>query len=89
MKLDKILKTLPESVVQELDALPIAELNSVIAQAEEAISTAIRERDANPKYQEAKESCKALSEGMREVKTYQRAKIEYSLHRRRELNGDT
>lgn len=84
MKLEKILKKLPEAVVQEMDTLVAVGLNAVIAQAEEAMASAIRDRDANPKYQSAKQACKDLSEGLKDTKNYQTAKIHYALHLLRE-----
>lgn len=87
MKLEKIIKKLPKSVVEEMDALPETNLQVMIAQSEESIATAVRERDNNPQYQAAKQAVLDLSAGLRDVKSYQTAKIQYALYRLRELNG--
>lgn len=90
MKLESIIKKLPEQVVEVLNnCIDEKELQALIANSEEAIATALRERDANPQYQAARQAVKDLSAGMREVKSYQGAKIQYALHRLRELNGTT
>lgn len=87
MKLDKILKKLPKTVKDEMDEMLGNDLRRCVADSEENIATAVRERDDNTQYQAAKQSVKDLSEGLREVKSYQTAKIQYALHLLRELNG--
>lgn len=81
-------ETLSDDVRSELDAMDAGALNKVIADASEAIATAKKELDANPKYQAAKEAVTDCSAGMKEVKKYQGAKINYSLRRLRELRGE-
>jgi hypothetical protein len=78
-KLSKIEKILGKDVIVELSSNPQA-AHGYVVQAEQAIKQAKDELDANPKYQELKDSLKALSEGMREVKKFQGAKIQYILH---------
>lgn len=89
MKLDKIQKKLSAEVLQDLDRLNKEELHATIAAAEEAIAKATRERNALPGYQSAKQAVKDLSEGLKEVKSYQTAKIAYSLRVVRFLNGES
>lgn len=84
MKLDKILKTLSEETITDLDGQDTSALQAVIARSAESISEATRERDENPHYQAAKQVTKDLSQGLNEVKTYQTAKIEYCLLKIRE-----
>lgn len=86
MKVEKIRNQLGPETIKELEALSKAELERVIADAEQAIKQATEERDANPAYQEAKENIKALSEGLKEVKKRQQAKIQFALLLR---NGDS
>lgn len=88
MKLDKILKQLDPETIKEMDALSEADVKSAIAESEQAIATATKERDANPGYQEAKENVKALSEGLRDVKKRQNAKIAYGLRCLSRLAGN-
>lgn len=78
-KLEKIKKKLSDDVVQDIEALDTPGLNKLIADAEQAIATAKEERDANPKYAAAKEAVTDLSQGLKEVKSYQRAKVELAL----------
>lgn len=80
-KLEKIVKALGPDTVQELNALYQDKLPGVIVAAESSIKQATEELEANPKYQEIKESLKALSQGLREVKKRQNAIIQYALHR--------
>lgn len=80
---------LTEDARNELDSLSAESLHKVIADAEEAILTATKERDANEKYQQAKQAVTDLSSGLKDLKKYQGAKIGYSLKRLRELRGDS
>jgi hypothetical protein len=89
MKIDKIRKALPAVVLEEMDKLGETDLQKSIAQSEEAIAQATRERDANTKYNDAKQAVSDLSEGLKGVKKYQTAKIHYALQRLRELRGDS
>ncbi len=88
MKLSKIRKQLDDSTINEMNGLSPGALKDLIAQAEEAMAGATRERDANPAYEAAKQVVKDLSEGLRDVRKRQTAKIQYSLRRLRELNGE-
>lgn len=78
-KLAKIEKVLGKETMAHLESCPVDVLKDTVCTAEHAINEAIRELESNPKYQEIKESLKALSEGMREVKKRQNAIIQYSL----------
>lgn len=85
MKLESIVKKLSKDAISELDAMNETALNTAVIQSEQAINEARESLDENEKYQEAKENCKAMSAGYREVKAYQSAKIQYALFRLREL----
>lgn len=78
-KRTKIEKLLGAEVVESLVALSEVELKAIIAQSCGAIKQSTDELNANPIYQEIKENLKAVSQGLREVKKYQNAKIQYSL----------
>lgn len=88
MKLSKIAKKLPDSVIEEIDLMSQAELEKTIAQSEENISRATRERDANLQYRQAKEAVSDLSAGLRDVKAFQNAKIHFALLKIRVLKGE-
>jgi hypothetical protein len=78
-KLARIEKALGSDTLGELESMPSDALKDKIVSAEHAIMEAIRELEANPKYQELKESLKAISAGLKEVKKRQNAIIQYSL----------
>jgi len=84
MKLEQILKKLPQDVIAELDAADTETLNKCIVSAETAIADTKEELDNSPQYQELKENLKALTAGYKELKTYQSAKIQYALIRLKE-----
>jgi hypothetical protein len=77
--LTKIEKILGKETMAELEALDSNMLKDHIVAAEHSIMEAQRELEANSKYQELKESLKALSEGFKEVKKRQNAMIRYNL----------
>lgn len=85
MTLDKIQKVLPAVVIEEMDAMSEDSLVKGVTASETAIADAKEELEANPKYQDAKQNVKAISQGFRELKKYQTAKIQYSLIRLKEL----
>ena len=62
-KLSKIEKVLGKETLGELEAMPVDILKDHIIIAEHAINEAQRELEANPKYQDLKDSLKALSAG--------------------------
>jgi len=78
-KLNRIEKILGDDKMQSLEGGQVGELQITISNAAQAIRQAEDELEANPKYQELKESLKAVSEGLREVKKFQNAVIQYSL----------
>ncbi len=84
MNIDKVLKKLPPAVIEVMDAMGATDLQQAVVQSEEAIHTATEELEANPKYQAVCEAKKDLSAGLRDLKSYQRAKIAYALHLLRE-----
>jgi hypothetical protein len=86
MKYSKILEELGQEQIDEINAKSKAELETLIAESQDAIRTATKERDANPKYAEAKQAVKDLSEGLKAVKKRQMAKIELALRLR---SGDS
>lgn len=79
-KLEKIEKALGTETIQELNNLSVEELKTKIVSANSAIKQALDELEANPNYQELKESLKALSAGLKDVKKRQNSIIQYSLH---------
>lgn len=81
MKLVKIEKELGKELLTELDSLGDEGLKNTIIVAEQSINSTREELDANPNYIKAKEDAKALSQGFREVKKRQNAKIQYALLR--------
>jgi len=89
MKKEKSAKKnkLPESVVEELDAMDEQALQKQVTDSTQAISTAKKERDENENYQAAKLAVSDLSAGLKEVKAYQGAKIAHCLARLTELKG--
>jgi hypothetical protein len=76
-KLAKIEKELGPDALTELAG---ADLEAAITNAAGAIKTSEDELEANPKYQELKESMKAVKAGLGEVKKRQKAIIDYCLH---------
>lgn len=76
-KHEKIVKILGAEKIAELESLVMEELKTHLVNAECAISEAEKELEANPKFQELKESLKVLSSGMREVRKRQRAIISF------------
>lgn len=79
-KLEKIENTLGQDTVTELAAKSVEDLKTTIVSASQAIKQAQEELEANPAYQELKESLKALSAGLKDIKKRQNAIIQYSLH---------
>ena len=80
MKLEKAIKVVGNETVSELEALSETELKQRIVGANEAIRAVCAELEANEKYQEIKESKKALESGRREVTTRQNAIIQIALN---------
>ncbi len=79
-KLDSIEKLLGKEMLGDLEALSSVDLKNRIAQAVGSIKTAQEELEANPKFQELKDSLKAISEGLREVRKRQNHVVSYCLH---------
>lgn len=79
-KLDKICNTLGLEVVNDLNALDFKALEALIVVGTQAIKDAEEELEVNAQYQALKETLKALSLGMKEVKKFQNAKIQYCLY---------
>lgn len=79
-KFAKIEKVLGKDCLASLEGMSSEDLDGVISQACASIKEAADQLEANPKYQELKESLKACSAGLKEVKTFQNAKIQYALH---------
>lgn len=80
MKLDKVIKMLGKEAIAEIDSNDNDNLPQVITNAEQAMQQVQQELEANPKYQELKDSLAALTAGKREVYARQRAIIAYCLH---------
>lgn len=88
MKLEKILKKLTETVVEELDGMDVSQLHKMISDCEVNIAKAQLERDNNPKYQSAKEIAGDFNGALNEAKGYQRAKIAYVLIKLSDKEGN-
>lgn len=78
-KLERIEKVLGKDKMATLESGQANELQVTISNAAASIKQAQDELEANPKYQELKESLKAVSEALREVRKFQNAVIQYSL----------
>lgn len=79
-KLQRIEKTLGPDLISELNRVNDEGLTYTVAACSAAIKEAEDQLEANPKYQDLKASLKACSEGVREVKKFQNAQIQYALH---------
>lgn len=79
-KLDKISDILGLEFVNDLNNISNEDLKTVIVEASQSIKQATEALEANPAFQELKESLKALSAGLKDVKKRQNAIIQYSLH---------
>lgn len=80
MKLDKILKKLPEGFVEEVAGLGEQGLKDVVLQAETNIRRVEQEREDDERLAGAKEIVKDLNGPYRDAISFQRAKIAYALH---------
>lgn len=80
MNIDKIIKKIGKDTKLELDDLSPEQLNARVVLASQAMKQATDELEANEKYQELKESLKALTSGKREVNARQNGIIAYCLH---------
>jgi len=74
-KLDKAYKNLGEDTVSELTAMDVPALKKRIVEAASAMEQVANELEANPEYQELKESLKAVTEGKCEVFKRQKSLI--------------
>ena len=72
-KFEKIVKILGEERVNEIQAKSKEELKEQIVQSEQAIKQAEEELEAKPSYQQLKEDLKAISQGLKEVRKFQKA----------------
>lgn len=79
-KLDKISDILGLEFINDLNNTATDDLKTVIVEASQGIKQATEELEANPAFQDLKESLKALSAGLKDVKKRQNAIIQYSLH---------
>jgi len=73
-----------QEVLQDLEAMDLADLNKRIAQANQAISETKAELDDNEDYEKAKNDVKLLSSGFREVKKRQNAIIAVAVKLRKD-----
>ena len=88
-KLNKIEKALGKDKMAELEGLSAEELKSAIVAAESSVKQATDELERNQEFQALKESIKAMSEGLREVKKRQSNITQYSLHLLEEKGQDS
>jgi hypothetical protein len=84
----KITDTLGEDVVADFTAAKPDELKATVVHATQAINKAKEELEANPKYQQLKESLKDISAAFKDCKKYQTAKITLALHLLKDLNDE-
>lgn len=85
MDIMKLKGQLGQDTIEEMDMMDDAQLHKVVVEAESAMKQAKEELEANPKYQEAKENVKALSQGKRDLDKRQKGKIQYALSRLTEI----
>lgn len=83
-KMAKKIGTDGEDVLRELEGMAVPEINKRIAQANQAIAETKSELEANDAYASAKNDCKLLSSGFREVKARQNAIIAVAVKLRQE-----
>lgn len=88
MKFEKVMKKLSASTFEEMDMMDEAGLNKAIAQAEENISVALKEKDKNSRYQDAKSIVSDFNSATKDVKDYQGAKIAFALVKLKLLAND-
>ncbi len=79
-KFARIEKVLGKDKLAELEALDNEGLKSAVTGADMSVKQALDQLEANPKYQEIKESLKALREGVTELRKHQGALVTYALH---------
>lgn len=79
-KLDKISDILGLEFINELNNTSNEDLKTVIVNASQGIKQAMEGLETNPAFQDLKESLKAISSGLKDVKKRQNAIIQYSLH---------
>lgn len=79
-KLEKIEKLLGSEIVSDINSLSSEALDAQIVTSSASIKAAEEELEANEEFQQLKESVKAMGAGMREVRKFQNAKIQLSLH---------
>lgn len=79
-KLDKIIKTLGNLTVTEMEAMDETGLKKTIVDASQAMKEVAEELENNPKYQRLKDDLKFLSEAKKEVNKRQKAKVALALH---------
>ncbi len=84
-KLEKVLKKIGKETQIELDSMVSVELEAKVVEASQAMEQVQTELEANPKYEELKESLAALQAGKKEVDSRQKAIIAYALHRLTEI----
>mgnify|MGYP000008067018 CR=1 FL=1 len=84
MKITRALKNLDAETVKELEAMDVASLDTRIVEANRAMQQMQDELDENPEYQELKESLKAVTAGLKEVKKRQNSIICIALHMKSE-----
>lgn len=75
MKIEKALKNLDQETVNELGALDAEGLKQKIVQSSQSVDQAEKELEANPDYINLKESLKAVTAGLKEVKKRQNSII--------------
>lgn len=94
-RLEKIRSLIIDSALEEIDAMSIEQLQKVVADAVDNVADAQKKLEDSEGYKKAKAAqsqsksdLQTVTSALRELKTYQNAKAEYALLRRRELKGE-
>lgn len=77
---EKWLKKLPTGFAEDADAMDVDGLKRVVVECENNAYNIEKEKEADPKYNAAKELAKDLSLPYREAKTAQMMKIKYCIY---------
>lgn len=78
-RLEKILNNLDSDTIADMQGASPEALRGVLVGAEKSIANTKQQLEDCPQYQDTKENLKALTQGYRDVKKRQTAKIQYAL----------
>jgi len=77
---EKVVKKLDLETVNDMQAMSVEELKAKCVQAQQSIAATKKELDENEEYQALKENVKAMSAGLRDVKSRQNAVSDLAVH---------